>query len=231
MDLQNDNWTRGLWKMTSAGEMAELIKLWSLIQEVQLSQEEDQLIWRWSADGVYSAKSAYEVQFRGTYSTLNCSALWKAKAEGKHRFFAWLLLQSKILTADKLLLWNWPCNPTCMLCDQHAETAEHLTLHCVFSQEVWALVNAWTGGLVPVPQPDLSLESWWNSTLRSATKNDKRRLATLLIYAAWNLWKERNRRIFDHRSASPSAVLTLIKEEISLRRLACGDGVLPLEEL
>jgi hypothetical protein len=47
-------------------------------------------------------------------------------------------------------------------------------LHCVFSQEVWALVNAWTGGLVPVPQPDLSLESWWNSTLRSATKNDKR---------------------------------------------------------
>jgi predicted RNA-binding protein YlxR (DUF448 family) len=117
MDLQNDSWTRGLWKMTSAEEMAELIKLWSLIQEVQLSQEEDQLIWRWSADGVYSAKSAYEVQFRGTYSTLNCSALWKAKAEGKHRFFAWLLLQSRILTADKLLLRNWPCNPTCMLCD------------------------------------------------------------------------------------------------------------------
>jgi hypothetical protein len=27
MDLQNDNWTRGLWKMTSAEEMAELIKL------------------------------------------------------------------------------------------------------------------------------------------------------------------------------------------------------------
>jgi hypothetical protein len=49
----------------------------------------------------------------------------------------------------------------------------------------------------------------------------------LLIYAVWNLWKERNRRIFDHRSASPSAVLTLIKEEISLRRLACGDGCYP----
>jgi hypothetical protein len=31
--------------------------------------------------------------------------------EGKHRFFAWLLLQSKLLTADKLLLHNCPATP------------------------------------------------------------------------------------------------------------------------
>jgi hypothetical protein len=31
-------------------------------------------------------------------------AIWKAQAEGKHRFFAWLLLQEKILTEDKLLI-------------------------------------------------------------------------------------------------------------------------------
>jgi hypothetical protein len=29
--------------------------------------------------------------------------IWKDHAEGKHKFFAWLLVQRKILTADKLL--------------------------------------------------------------------------------------------------------------------------------
>jgi hypothetical protein len=49
-------------------------------------------------------------------------AIWKAKTEGKDRFFAWLLVQRKILTADKLLARNWPCNPMCPLCDQEDET-------------------------------------------------------------------------------------------------------------
>jgi hypothetical protein len=31
--------------------------------------------------------------------------------DGKHRFFTWLLVQSKILTADKLQIWNWSCDP------------------------------------------------------------------------------------------------------------------------
>jgi hypothetical protein len=33
-------------------------------------------------------------------------AIWKAKYESKHRFFAWLLVQRKIITADKLLVRN-----------------------------------------------------------------------------------------------------------------------------
>jgi hypothetical protein len=38
--LSNDNWMRGLWRMTEADEMVELINLWSLIQNVQLLPRE-----------------------------------------------------------------------------------------------------------------------------------------------------------------------------------------------
>jgi hypothetical protein len=72
--------------MTETEHMTELIHLWSLIQDVQLAQREDEIVWRWTANGVYSSKSAYEAQFRGSYCTYNCSAIWKAKVEGKHRF-------------------------------------------------------------------------------------------------------------------------------------------------
>jgi hypothetical protein len=36
-DLHNQNWTRGLWRMSSADEMAELVLLWDKLQNVQLS--------------------------------------------------------------------------------------------------------------------------------------------------------------------------------------------------
>jgi hypothetical protein len=73
-------------------------------------------------------------------------AIWRARRKASKRFFAWLLVQRKILTADKLIARNRPCDPMCSLCDQEQETAEHLCLHCVFAQEVWLLVHQWTDG-------------------------------------------------------------------------------------
>jgi hypothetical protein len=113
-------------------------------------------------------------------------------AEGKHRGFAWLLVQSKILTVDRLLARNWPCSPLCALCDQILETAEHLVLHCVVAREVWLLVSHWVQGLVTMPPPDITIEEWWNASLQGRSKEEKRWVSFLLMYTAWNLWKERN---------------------------------------
>ena len=72
-------------------------------------------IWRWTTNGEYTAKSAYNAQFFGSYSQFKGKYIWKAEVEGKHKFFAWLLVQSKILTADKLVARQWPCNTVCSL--------------------------------------------------------------------------------------------------------------------
>jgi len=93
---------------------------------------------------VLKRQVAYEIQLVGSYCTFNSFALWKAKAEGKHRFFGWLFLQEKIQTADNLLLKGIECDPVCCLCDQDFETTVHLCLQCYFAQEIWVLVRAWT---------------------------------------------------------------------------------------
>jgi hypothetical protein len=226
-DLQNSNWTRGLWRMSTADEIAEFIQLWLMIQEVRLNQLEDQIAWRLTTDGSYSSKSSYEIQFLGSFCTINCTAIWKARTEGKQHLFTWLWLQRKILTADKLLLRNWPSSPTCPMCNQELESAAHISLNCVFAQQVWLLVSWWTLGRVMTPPAGADLQLWWNSTMHATPKELKRGLAAALIYTAWNLWKERNKRVFDHISSTPQRVFSLIKEDFKLRVLACGDLTLP----
>ena len=49
--------------------------------------------------------------------------------------------------------------------------------------------------------------------------------AVLLMHTAWNIWKERNRRIFEAREVQPLTVLQLVKEEANLRFRACGAPV------
>jgi hypothetical protein len=106
-EVTNANWMRGLWRMSTVAEMVEFVELWDRVQQVQFTDNQDQMFWRWTANGEYTAKSAYNIQFSGSYTRVDSQVLWKAPMEGKHKFFAWLLVHNKILTADKMLQRNW----------------------------------------------------------------------------------------------------------------------------
>lgn len=86
--------------MTTTEEMAEFVVLWDMVQNIQLTSQPDCIRWKWTANGEYTSRSAYEAQLQGTYSNLQAKVIWKAHAEEKIKFFAWLLIQRKILTAD-----------------------------------------------------------------------------------------------------------------------------------
>jgi len=183
--------------MDSVELMAQFVVLWDAVHQIQLTNSPDQIFWKWTANGVYTAKSAYLARLKGTYCSFDADAIWHAHAEGKHRFFAWLLVQEKILTADKLAARNWPSFTNCVLCDQEFETATHLCLHCPFARHVWHLVSTWTAGVIQVPQEqDEGIEEWWKSSLAHLSQAQKRSVAAILTYTTWNIWKEMNRRVF-----------------------------------
>ena len=189
--------------MQTVEEMASFVRLWDLVQQVQLNIQPDSITWRWNADGTYTTKSAYNAQFVGSYSNFNGASIWQAEAEGKHKFFAWLLVQCKVLTADKLMARQWPCNPVCVLCNQEQETAAHLILLCPFARLVWERIQAWAGQLVQVPNGSLEIVDWWQKELAHLPKKTRRTKAAFMLYCAWNIWKERNRRIFEHNKVQP----------------------------
>ena len=120
-EIGNQTWTRGLWRMSNASEIAEFVGLWDSVQSVVFTEETDQITWKWTPNGQYTSKSAYDIQFAGSFCAFDSSAIWQAKAEGKHRFFAWLLVHGKIQTADNLLAKGIACDPLCSLCNQEPE--------------------------------------------------------------------------------------------------------------
>ncbi|OEL15633.1 hypothetical protein BAE44_0023351, partial [Dichanthelium oligosanthes] len=50
----------------------------------------------------------------------------------------------------------------------------------------------------------------------------RRNTAAIIMYTAWHLWNERNRRIFEHKILLSGQVLGLIKGDVALRQAACG---------
>ncbi|PUZ44751.1 hypothetical protein GQ55_8G144700 [Panicum hallii var. hallii] len=117
---------------------------------------------------------------------------------------------------------QWPCNPVCSLCNQEQETAAHLVLHCSFARQVWERMEEWTQQLVRLPENGIEIVDWWQKELVQLPKKTRKLKAAMMMYCAWNLLKERNRRVFEQKIKNPAEVMQEIKLEVDTRKLACG---------
>jgi hypothetical protein len=63
--LQDHEWTRGLQRIASTQEINQFVELWQKVSAVTLSPLEGGISWRFSANGMYSSRSAYAIQFLG----------------------------------------------------------------------------------------------------------------------------------------------------------------------
>jgi hypothetical protein len=152
----------------------------------------------------------------GSCATFRSAKFWKGHAEAKCRFFAWLALHGKSITAENLALRGWPHDPICKLSHIYQETVQHLTLDCHFSTAVREQIFAWNGTFgIPPPPGGKSLNVWWDEVISHLPKEKKREASGAIIYSMWGVWKERNMRVFQNPALQPAAVAALVKEEIA----------------
>jgi hypothetical protein len=180
------------------------VVVWDKVRGVVLNDlASDRFVWRWIADGTYTASSAYRAFFIGMASLPGASELWKARAPNKCKFFYWLLIHDRLWTAARRKRHGLQDDDTCNLCDQESETTLHLAGECVFSREVWFSILSLLGIASLSPQPGLGHLDWWLQSRLALPSMLRRGFDTLVILVAWNLWKERNRRVFQGTSHTP----------------------------
>ena len=94
------------------------------------------------------------------------------------------------------------------------ETADHLFVHCRYTIRIWGLVKDWLG-LYSIDtqlwQP-LSLSSWWLLMTGPSSQNRKA-VASITLLVSWEIWNERNARVFRHELAPVFVLLGKIKKE------------------
>lgn len=56
-----------LQRLSTSNEINQYVELWALVREVHLTDQPDDIEWRFSADGSYSSSSAYLFQFAGAF--------------------------------------------------------------------------------------------------------------------------------------------------------------------
>jgi hypothetical protein len=142
--LTNNKWIDHIYPPTSQEEIRQFVSLWEALRDTALSDRiEDNISWKWTADGEYSTSSAYQIQFIGVYSKMRLTSIWKARKEHKCRFFVWTLMHKKILTANNLFKRGWTddTNLDCKLCGNELETLVHLCKDCPYTKEVWATLR------------------------------------------------------------------------------------------
>jgi hypothetical protein len=120
---------RDVWLDLGSDALVEFFLLWKRLAAIALvPDQEDVLVWRWSGDGQYSSKSAYEAFFAGAVKAPVVEEIWHSRAPYSCKFFVWLATKNRCWTADLLGRRGLSCPVACPLCDQEPEMLQHLLL-------------------------------------------------------------------------------------------------------
>jgi hypothetical protein len=215
--MQRNKWVQHISPLSNLEELRQYLLLWEELGAVVRDENmTDDIKWRWTQYGQYTTQSAYKIQFMGRQKKISFRNIWTAKTEPKIKIFAWILLQYKILTANNLAKRGWPHDPQCKLCNSGLETPSHLCLECNYTREVWNKLMSWMGHHDPQTTPPRTLHGWWKRMRRLAARSNRRAFKGLILHFWWNIWKERNIRVFQNTSKGIDEVATLIRTEVEL---------------
>ena len=160
------------------------------------------------------------------------STVWRCWAPLTCKIFIWLALHYRLWTSE----WRFrhelqDQTSVCYLCDQE-DTVDHILLQCVFARHVWFLSCTRLGIDVSIlPTMTDNLEEWWTRSRKRINKTYHKCFDAFCILVCWNLWKQRNGRVFASQAiANEWGTAELIHQELLRWVQAGGRGVQHLTE-
>lgn len=135
--LARSAWITDLRRNISEQHLVDFVQLFVRVTQVSLTPEvPDDIIWKWTSTGIYTAQSAYRAQFLGSIHKPFVGLIWDSWGPQKCKIFAWLAIQERLPTADILTKRHMTNDFWCPLCTNNPETAQHLLISCGYTKRV-----------------------------------------------------------------------------------------------
>ena len=152
---------------TSVDPSDGAVLLWDRLADFPLAPDsDDELSWKWTASGGYTASSAYLTLHNGATQLNGADRIWKTWAPLQVKFFLWLAVKHRHWTSDRRLRHGLTADPIYRHCDQENESSDHIIFRCSYSLQVWWVFLAPLHFQDITPQAMESLQDWW-ARLRS----------------------------------------------------------------
>ncbi|RHN59920.1 putative reverse transcriptase zinc-binding domain-containing protein [Medicago truncatula] len=203
-------WRRGLfaWEEELVGDLR------LLLQNVTLQVDRvDRRFWRLETDSVYTVRSAYNFLTANapTDGAVSLPFLWNRDVPLKVVLFAWRLLRDRLPTKDNLIRRHVMGidDQFCVGCGE-VETSSHLFLHCNLFGAIWNYIFRWIGVSSVLPGDVISLFNQFNF-FGGAANSRKALLQVIWFASVWEIWKERNNRVFNDKNCSIPQLVDKIK--------------------
>ncbi|GJU32844.1 reverse transcriptase zinc-binding domain-containing protein, partial [Tanacetum coccineum] len=134
--------------------------------------------------------------------------VWYSQCIPKQSFILWLAIQDRLTTQDKLRRWGNQAVNRCCLCLNDLEDLKHLFFQCPFSKAVWRKVLTMT----EIKVFEYEWKEVIQTLIQAGTGNSINSVVRRLIFAAsvYNIWVERNRRIFQDKKMTDDEVFKRI---------------------
>jgi hypothetical protein len=130
--------------------------------------------------------------------------------------FGWTAMHHKIPTSDNLAARGMHLNQICPLCNAYPEDPHHLLAECAFTKGVLHHIGTWFHFHDALPLDSQDNATWITSGAATGMETHQRVSTGILLYCWWNIWKERNRMVFDSIQRNELQVALSTKEEIEL---------------
>ena len=188
---------------------SELDDIMPIVNTMTLQQMDvDEWILCWG-DEQFKPRKFYKFLFRNITAPTHITSIWKSKCIMRHKVFAWLMLMDRVNTRDFLLRrhFNIGEDHSCLMCNIDVlETNRHLLYECQFAIRCWDTIGIQWGAERDIQiMFNTAQTSWHNPAFKEIT-----------ILASWNIWKQRNKVLFDGEVASHLDWLRMFKKDLEI---------------
>ncbi|KAA0039770.1 LINE-1 retrotransposable element ORF2 protein [Cucumis melo var. makuwa] len=177
----------------------------------------DSPMWTLNSNGLYTVASVKKTLQQPEQNLLDFQSqntfknLWKTSIPKKCIFFIWTLLYDSVNTAEQLMkrLPNLCSRPSwCVMCKRNDEDRIHLFILCPIAKSIWRSISSHLSSNVNCLSPKelcITMCSWKQKTKKNVI------LFNTYASALWNIWLERNARIFNGKEKTVAEIWEDIK--------------------